>query len=410
MMRVRVKLSTDGVWECRLYLGRTLTGKPRRRYRRFREAESEQQALELAQKWADSLTANGVVESTVIGDLLEDYVDIREKNGASPNSVRGWKLYTRYVRQYMPNANARELTTMDFNNLFRVLQTSKDDGGAGLSGSSALCVYNFLRAAYGFFCDSDICSTNPLINVMKPVPDRKEAAALASWDFAPLNERIELDLHSDMGTAEGYEAALFAFADWLALYMGLRVGEVCALRRRDFYTGKETYLHVCGTVIEPERGKPYRQNHTKGKKSRNVKISDDERAVIMRFITAQNAAIGNLSGTAPIITRDGSYMRPTTVSRRFKQMCKECGLPPDITFHSLRHTHASWLISEGYSIKSLAGRMGHAKPSTTLDEYGHLLPGGDDDAPAVLQVAKSRALGVPNVNQNDECGMSGGET
>lgn len=44
-----------------------------------------------------------------------------------------------------------------------------------------------------------------------------------------------------------------------------------------------------------------------------------------------------------------------------------------VTFHALRHTHASFLISEGVSIYYISKRLGHASISVTLDTYSHLL-------------------------------------
>lgn len=48
-----------------------------------------------------------------------------------------------------------------------------------------------------------------------------------------------------------------------------------------------------------------------------------------------------------------------------------------ITVHGLRHTFAAITLSEaGGDILSVSRAMGHAKPSITLDKYGHLAPAG----------------------------------
>ena len=44
-----------------------------------------------------------------------------------------------------------------------------------------------------------------------------------------------------------------------------------------------------------------------------------------------------------------------------------------ISFHGLRHTHASILIANGVSIQSVADRLGHADTTTTQKVYIHLL-------------------------------------
>jgi integrase len=51
-----------------------------------------------------------------------------------------------------------------------------------------------------------------------------------------------------------------------------------------------------------------------------------------------------------------------------------------VTFHALRHTHASVLISAGVDILTISRRLGHSKASVTLDVYGHLIGGADQAA------------------------------
>jgi integrase len=46
-------------------------------------------------------------------------------------------------------------------------------------------------------------------------------------------------------------------------------------------------------------------------------------------------------------------------------------------FHALRHTHATELLASGENIMDVARRLGHSKASTTLDLYGHAIPGND---------------------------------
>lgn len=46
-------------------------------------------------------------------------------------------------------------------------------------------------------------------------------------------------------------------------------------------------------------------------------------------------------------------------------------------FHALRHTHATDLLAGGENIMEVTRRLGHSKASTTLDLYGHAIPGND---------------------------------
>lgn len=51
---------------------------------------------------------------------------------------------------------------------------------------------------------------------------------------------------------------------------------------------------------------------------------------------------------------------------------------PKITIHGLRHSHASWLISNGVPIPAVSKRLGHANVAMTLNVYSHLLPQDDE--------------------------------
>jgi integrase len=58
---------------------------------------------------------------------------------------------------------------------------------------------------------------------------------------------------------------------------------------------------------------------------------------------------------------------------------------PRVSFHSLRHTHASMLIRAGVDILTVSRRLGHGKPSVTLDCYGHLVEGSDAAAAKAIE-------------------------
>jgi len=48
-------------------------------------------------------------------------------------------------------------------------------------------------------------------------------------------------------------------------------------------------------------------------------------------------------------------------------------------FHDLRHTSASLMLNNGVDVLVASGRLGHAKPSITLDVCGHLLSSAQDE-------------------------------
>lgn len=71
-------------------------------------------------------------------------------------------------------------------------------------------------------------------------------------------------------------------------------------------------------------------------------------------------------------------------------------LPPELTFHALRHTYASLCVAAGIGADKLSCRLGHAKITTTLDIYTHLFP--DDDASGDMAALEAKSTPTaPNV-------------
>lgn len=59
---------------------------------------------------------------------------------------------------------------------------------------------------------------------------------------------------------------------------------------------------------------------------------------------------------------------------------KRAGLPQNIRIHDLRHTFVSFLLAENVPPKDVQVIAGHADFSTTMDIYGHLMPGAQKEA------------------------------
>jgi hypothetical protein len=98
--------------------------------------------------------------------------------------------------------------------------------------------------------------------------------------------------------------------------------------------------------------------------------------------TALAAGLGKAPDSAPVLaTPLGEYQSPDAVSHAWARAV------PEITFHSLRHTHASMLIASGMDILTISRRLGHASPAITLNVYGHLVHGSDDRAAQIVDAA-----------------------
>src|SRR5205823_11807047 len=81
---------------------------------------------------------------------------------------------------------------------------------------------------------------------------------------------------------------------------------------------------------------------------------------------------------------------PTSIAWRADRAWEKAKLER-ITLHECRHTFASLMIAAGVNAKALSTYMGHANISITLDLYGHLMPGNEDEAAGLLDAYLERA-------------------
>jgi integrase len=73
-----------------------------------------------------------------------------------------------------------------------------------------------------------------------------------------------------------------------------------------------------------------------------------------------------------------------------------------VTLHELRHTCASIFIAAGVNAKALSTYLGHASIQITLDRYGHLMPGNEDEAVALVDSYLERSTGAQTGAQQAE--------
>ena len=389
-MVVRVRRDARGVWFCRPYLGRDATGHAIRPYRSFPGAATEAEAQAQADAWLANLTCDGRVASALLPDLLDTYNDMRERNGASPNSVRQYRSFVRnHVRPRLGRAVARDVTAADMVVFEQALLADAGDGGDGLARNSALAHHHYLRAAFSFLVASGLCDSNPMISVPPPSPDRGEAPAIGEWDLP----RVAAALLSAIASGEGagwLGGAVPAIGAWIALVTGMRVGEVCAVRRMDV-SRSALSVRVGGTVVEQRGREPWRRPVTKGRRPRTVSVTRADMRVIDSIVTRQDAVFGPVGHECALVSSDGRFVRPTYLSRAFRDIRDALGLPSSLTFHSLRHTHATWCLASGVDARTLSERLGHADVATTLRIYAHVMPGRDTAAAQAFE----RAAGGP---------------
>jgi len=87
----------------------------------------------------------------------------------------------------------------------------------------------------------------------------------------------------------------------------------------------------------------------------------------------------------------GCPFSASSIGERAHRLWDAAGLEP-ISMHECRHTFASLMIAAGVNAKALSTFMGHANISITLDRYGHLLPGAEDEAAGLMDAYLQAAM------------------
>jgi integrase len=85
----------------------------------------------------------------------------------------------------------------------------------------------------------------------------------------------------------------------------------------------------------------------------------------------------------------GRALHSDALTRRARTAWRRAGLEP-IGLHECRHTYAAFMIAAGVNAKALSTYMGHSSITVTLDRYGHLMPGNEDEAAGLLDAYLER--------------------
>lgn len=151
------------------------------------------------------------------------------------------------------------------------------------------------------------------------------------------------------------------FGVLLALYTGMRIGELCALRWDDI---TDEYIIINKTMmrIKSEQGKT------------EVKIGSPKSQSSNRIIPTPKCLlpmINQFRSDGYVLSSDKlKYTEPRLMQIKFSQMIVECNIEKT-NFHALRHTFATRCIEAGVDVKTLSEFLGHSDVKTTLNRYVH---------------------------------------
>lgn len=246
-----------------------------------------------------------------------------------------------------------------------------------LSTRSIRHAHGVLRTALSYAASVEIVERNVATLIKAPALRRPEIAILTAGQIADTLRKL------------ADHPSLYPIVA-LAIGTGARRGELAALRWND--------INLDGATVRIERA----LEHTKdGIRVKEPKTTAGRRTISLpafavaalrdhrrqQLETRLALGIGALPADAPVFGDfDGNWPNPYSMSDRWRDAVKHRKLPK-VTFHALRHSHASALIAAGLDVVSVSHRLGHASPALTLSVYSHLFDRNDDKAAAAIDAA-----------------------
>lgn len=146
----------------------------------------------------------------------------------------------------------------------------------------------------------------------------------------------------------------------IALYTGIRIGELCALQWEDVQVDR---IIINKTVQRLKDGDKTVLSVTTPKTSSSIRVIP-----IPQFLKKY---LESFRGKGSVLkNRKGNFVEPRLLQMTFEKYIDECGLAKT-NFHALRHTFATRCVESGFDIKSLSDILGHSDVKTTLNRYVH---------------------------------------
>jgi len=280
------------------------------------------------------------------------------KNSLEVNSYECYKdIITRYVDSYFKDKpiTLQKLEPICIQQMYNYYMD------LGLSSTTVLKVHANIRKALQYAVKMNMIPYNPADRVIKP---KKQKYHGSFYTEEQVNQLLETTKNESI-----YPAIL------LTAFYGFRRSEVLGLRWKDINFQNQT-LTVCNTVVEYDTVVEKERTKTASSR-RTLPLIPVVREYLLKLRAKQEkmaAFMGNQYIQNDFICKQtgGKSFYPNYITERFNRLLKRYHLP-HIRFHDLRHSAASMLLANGFSLKEIQEWLGHADISTTANIYAHVL-------------------------------------
>jgi integrase len=302
------------------------------------KAEAKKHEAFLIRQKASGQSVVNIAKHVTFEDFFHEWLKTVEHQATS-----GWRkmqlgIYKNHVQ---PILGKKRLASISPQIIAGVLNRMFDKG---LGHQTVLHVYSLLKKVFTDAVEFELLAKNPVKKTFRPKVPRKESRYLTLAEVQRL-----LD-HAGDGP--------YAIAIWLGVYMGLRVGEVQALRWEDLDLERGV-IHVRRTYSRLE--KVFR-DYPKGKKQHSHRLPGPFLELLKEAKKVANTEL-------VVVPVNWKMLEYSNYRRVLKRYCQEAGVSI-IATHGLRHSCSEVWMEAGATRDDLRMLYAHGDSSTT-DRYIH---------------------------------------
>lgn len=364
---------------CRLFLNYNdpATGKRKNKNKTYRATDKEKlsrkDAVAALQAWAAELEAGLQKEQEPTKPTVAEYVSAYIKARSKIIERRTASSYNALLRKFIePGLGDYRLDELTPEIVEAWVNTCAEEY-APRSVRKALVL---LRSAMTQAVERDVIPKNPTRTVAAPKVPNTDPATLDEEECIRLVRHIALEL--DRPAYMGYA---------LALLMGMRQGEICALRWRNVDLDNHTLFirEALGHDNEAKGANHWYLKEPKTDRSKRPLEIPEQLIEPLKKLQAKAKEDAMAAGKRSkwkdyfvIGLADGSYMNGDMLTHRWRKTRDELNLkctngqPP--RFHDLRHTYATIAVTGGTDIKTVSAILGHSNAAMTLNIYAGAVP------------------------------------
>ena len=298
-------------------------------------------------------------ETILVKDWLNQWLDEKVRRDRKLNTQERYEGIIR--RQIIPYLGDVELVALTSGEIDAM---QADLLGLGFAAGTVRNAHTILSSAYKEAVRLGLTDRNPVASVAPPV---KRHRRIVPPTVAVVQDLLRL-------AREERHDNLYPFLH-LIVYTGMRRGEALALRWANVNLA-EGYLTVVEAAVKT-RTQGLMLTDPKSRHSLRTIDLDDETADVLGQHRDQQFRDGQSANEPAALVFPGSRSRMMATShlqRELKRLGQSVG-DETITFHSLRHFHATLALQQHQNVVVVSKRLGHSSVSMTLDIYGHTIPG-----------------------------------